>query len=58
MNNLKIKDDEKIIYYKDEQNDDFAGNNIEKKPLGDDFKYVHTNIVYRIQILQQRAGSM
>lgn len=43
-----MKKKEKIIYYEDEQNDDFAGNDIEKKPLGDSFKYIHTNIVFRI----------
>ena len=25
---------EKVIYYKDELNDDFANNNINRKPLG------------------------
>ena len=39
---------ERVIYYKDEHNDDFAGNNITRKPLGDGFKYIHKNIFFRI----------
>ena len=38
---------EKVIYYKDELNDDFANNNINRKPLGKKFKYIHTNIFFR-----------
>ena len=38
---------QKIYYYQDELNDDFANTNINQKPLGDNFKYVHTNIFYR-----------
>lgn len=33
---------EKVIYYSDELNDDFAGMNIEKKPLPEDYKYLGT----------------
>ena len=39
---------ERVIYYKDELNDDFAGNNIKTKPLGKKFKYVHSNIFWKI----------
>ena len=39
---------EKIIYYKDEHHDDFAGNNITRKPLGPGFKYIHTNFFFKI----------
>ena len=37
----------KIIYYDDELNDDFANNNIKRKPLGNNFKYVHTGFLWR-----------
>ncbi len=36
---MKKTEEKKTIYYKDEINDDFAGNNINKKPLGDKYKY-------------------
>ncbi len=39
---------EKVIYYKDELNDDFAENDIKRKSLGENFKYVHTNFFWRI----------
>lgn len=39
---------EKIIYYRDEANDDFSGVNIDVKPLGDDFQYVRTDWLFRI----------
>ena len=38
---------EKIIYYKDEQNDDFVNNNISRKPLGEGFKYIHKNVFFK-----------
>lgn len=43
-----MKTEEKIIYYKDEANDDFANNNINKKPLGKGFKYIHNNFFFKI----------
>lgn len=39
---------QKIIYYKDELNDDFANTNIERKELGSKFKYIHNNIFFKI----------
>ena len=38
----------KVIYYKDELNDDFAGNNIEVKSLPKNFKHVHHNPIYKL----------
>ncbi len=37
----------KIIYYKDEASDDFAGNNIVTKQIPRHFRYVNNNILYR-----------
>ncbi len=34
---------QKVIYYKDEWNDDFAGTDIQRKPLRPDFEYVFSN---------------
>ena len=39
---------QRVIYYKDELNDDFANNNIKTKPLGKKFKYIHTNLFFRM----------
>ncbi|MCR4562409.1 MAG: 1-acyl-sn-glycerol-3-phosphate acyltransferase [Bacilli bacterium] len=36
----------KIVYYEDILNDDFAGTNIRKKPLPENFKYVHKNPIW------------
>ena len=38
-----MADKNKTIYYSDELNDDFASLGIKKKPLGDDFEYIHKN---------------
>lgn len=38
----------KIYYYNDELNDDFAGNSIQTKEIPSDFRYVNNNIFYRI----------
>ena len=40
--------DKKVIYYRDALHDDFANNNIEAKPLREDFKYIHTNFLWRM----------
>lgn len=37
----------KIVYYKDPLNDEFSGTKIDKKPLPENYKYVHKNIFYR-----------
>lgn len=39
---------QKIIYYSDELNDDFANTNIKQKNLGKNFKYIHKNIFWNI----------
>lgn len=38
----------KTIYYKDLKNDDFAGTNIETRPLRSDYIYVHRNFFWKI----------
>lgn len=38
---------DKVIYYRDEINDDFAGNNIKTKPLPDKYDYSHKNVIWR-----------
>ena len=45
---MKRKIPEKIVYYQDEQGDDFAGTNINAKPVDKNFKYVHTNPFWRL----------
>ena len=37
----------KIIYYKDELNDDFARNNIKTQQIPSNYRYINTNIFYR-----------
>lgn len=39
---------DKIIYYKDELNDDFAGNNIKTKKVPADYRYINHNIFFRV----------
>ena len=41
----KVTKERKVIYYKDETNDDFAQLGIKRKPLGEKFEYVHKNII-------------
>ena len=38
---------EKVIYWSDEQNDDFAGNNITTAKVGQDFKFVRRGVIWR-----------
>lgn len=38
----------KTVYYDDLLNDEFSGNNIKRRPLGKNFKYVHTNVFWRL----------
>lgn len=42
-----MKTKERVIYYKDELNDDFSGLNINVKPLGDKYKYMQTSWLFR-----------
>ncbi len=37
---------DKVIYYSDPLNDDFANNNIKQKELPDNFKYINNNVFY------------
>ncbi len=39
---------ERIIYYKDELNDDFSGLDIEARPLGEKYQYIRTDWLFRI----------
>ena len=43
MNNEK-----RIIYYSDELNDDFANGNIQAIKIDEDYKYIHTNPLWKI----------
>ncbi len=42
-----MKTEKKVIYYKDEQNDDFSGLNIEAQPLGENYPYLHTGKLFK-----------
>lgn len=39
---------EKVRYYKDELNDDFAGNDIKTKKLPEDHKYIKKNPFWKV----------
>ncbi len=41
------KREPKIVYYSDSSNDDFAGTNINQKSVDSNFKFVHTNPIWR-----------
>ncbi len=43
----KEKNSEKVLYFSDPLNDDFAGTNIKNKPITSKFKYVHKNLIWR-----------
>ena len=45
---MQKKNETRIIYYKDELNDDFANNNIKQISLPDDYKYIHKNVFFKI----------
>lgn len=36
----------KTVFYSDEKNDDFADLGIKRKPLGEDFEYLHTGLLW------------
>lgn len=42
-----MKTKEKVIYYKDELNDDFSGLNIKVRPLGEGYRYMRTGWLFR-----------
>lgn len=43
-----MKAEKRVIYYKDELNDDFCGLNITRKPLGEKYRYMRTGWLFRI----------
>lgn len=42
-----LKTDERIIYYNDELNDDFSGLDVEVKPLGEGYRYMHRSWLFK-----------
>ncbi len=42
-----MKNKQKVIYYSDESNDDFAGTNINTAKIDEKYKYVHTNPIWK-----------
>lgn len=38
----------RTIYYKDELNDDFSGLNIHTRPLGEKYRYIRTDLLFKI----------
>lgn len=45
---MVLKTEERVIYYKDELNDDFSGLNIKVRPLGEGYKYMRTNRLFKV----------
>ena len=43
-----MKTKEKIIYYRDELNDDFSGLDINVRPLGKGYRYIRTGLLFRL----------
>ena len=43
-----MKADAKVIYYKDELNDDFSGLDVNVRPLGPGYRYMRTGWLFRI----------
>ena len=43
-----LKNEQKVIYYKDELNDDFSGLDIKVRPLGENYKYMRTGLFFKI----------
>lgn len=43
-----MKNAEEVIFYTDEKNDDFANNNIKRRPLGEGFKYIHKGFFFKV----------
>ena len=42
-----MKKQQRVIYYRDERNDDFSGFNIKVRPLGDGFQYLRTGWLFK-----------
>ena len=43
-----MRTEERVIYYKDERNDDFSGLNIKARPLGEGYRYMRTGRLFKI----------
>ena len=43
-----MKTEERIIYYKDELNDDFSGLNVDVRPLGEKYRYMRTGRFFKL----------
>lgn len=43
----KKKEEQKIVYYSDPLNDDFGGIQFKRKPVDNNFKFAHKNIIWR-----------
>lgn len=43
-----LKTQERIVYYKDELNDDFSGLSIKARPLGEKYQYMRKGLLFRI----------
>ena len=43
-----MKTEERIIYYRDEHNDDFSGLDIHVKPLKEDYQYIRSGVIFRV----------
>lgn len=43
-----MKNQQKVIYYKDELNDDFSGLDINVRPLGEKYQYMRTGFFFKI----------
>ena len=41
------KKDKRVFYYDDELNNDFAGTNINQKPIGENFRFIHTGPLWK-----------
>ena len=42
------KKEKQIIYYSDELNDDFANNNIKRKDIPNDYRYIHRSWLFKV----------
>ena len=45
---MKAMDEKKTVYYQDEYNDDFAGNNIKTKAIKNDYKYIRDSWLFKV----------
>ena len=45
---MKRKADKKVVYYDDEQNNDFAGTDINQSVVDEKFKFIHTSAAWKV----------